>query len=109
MESNHECGTSLNNRATLVQFKLAELRSDKPFLWDFKLVWHLVQAAGYHLIWQRIIWSNQFLFLIVAGVLRLGSITSPRIVPEGGISQFLLPDYSRSSQTWVYNLTSDCA
>jgi len=30
----HECGTSLNNwhnGATLVQIKLAELRSDKPF------------------------------------------------------------------------------
>jgi len=31
MESTREYGTSLNNRATLVQFKLAELRSDKPF------------------------------------------------------------------------------
>jgi len=41
----------------LVQFKLAELRSDKPFLWGFKLAWHLVQAAGHH-----------FLFLIIADI-----------------------------------------
>jgi len=53
MEFTHESGTSLNkwhNGVTLVQFKLTELRSDKPFLWGFKLAWHLVQAAGYHLV-----------------------------------------------------------
>jgi len=77
MEFTHECGTSLNDRhngITLVQFKLAELRSDKPFLWAFKLAWHLVQAAGHHLVWQGFTQSNQFLFLTIAGVLRRGSI-----------------------------------
>jgi len=25
------------------------------------------------------------------------------------VKPVLIPDYSRSSQTWVYNFTSDCA
>jgi len=51
MESTHECGTSLNNRATLVQFKLAELRSDKPCFCSFNwhgLTWYKLRVTTFY-------------------------------------------------------------
>jgi len=56
MEFNYVYNTDLNNwhngEATL-DWQDPVRRSQ--LLWDFKLAWHLVQAAGYH-----------FLFLIIA-------------------------------------------
>jgi len=69
MEFTHEYSSSLNNwhnGATLVQFKLTELRSDRPFFCSFKrhgLTWTsrgLPPGRGLPQRWTR---PSQFLFL----------------------------------------------